>query len=264
MVVTTPAIAVGLAQFQPVLGDKAANLQLMLDQLEQAAALGAELVLFPELGLTGYHLNAAQLVLAEAPTGPSLQRLGESCRRLGVACVVSYPERDGDRFYISASFIDRDGELAGHYRKTHIYPGEDILFSPGGSLRSFPTSFGRVGLLICYDLEFPEVARTLKLDGADLLLVSTANMSPFEQQQTFYMRARAAENDLPIAICNRVGDEGPTRFFGASAVAQASGAYAELPLAQACLRVLPMYLEPPNYGYLEHRRPSLYRDSGAA
>lgn len=255
-----PSIQVALVQCYPRLGDKAGNLEAMCTALRRAASAGAQLVLFPEMSLTGYLLQPSQLALAEAADGPSLSALGELCAELDVACVVSFPERNGDQFHIAASFIDRDGHTAGHYRKTHLYPGVDNLFAPGQQLRAFDTSFGRVGLLICYDLEFPEVARTLKLDGAQFLLVATANMSPFEQQQTCYLRARAAENDLPIAICNRVGKEGDTCFFGASAIAQASGGYAELPLAMETLRVLPLYLEPPPCDYLSHRRPELYRN----
>lgn len=250
---------IGLAQCQPRLGDAEANLAMLLQQLEHAAEGGADLVLFPELGLSGYRLDHIQLQqLAEPRDGSSIRLLQARCQALKVACVVSYPEVHQGHYYIAASFIDRNGELAGHYRKTHIYPGEE-LFLPGAALKTFATSFGRVGLMICYDLEFPEVARTLRLDGAQLLLVATANMVPFQQQQRTLVQARAFENEVPVAICNRVGQEAELRFFGASGIAHASGAWAELPTDSATLQILPIHLESPPYGYQAHRRPELYR-----
>jgi predicted amidohydrolase len=250
---------IGLAQCRPRLGDPGANLDLLQQQLECAAKGGADLVLFPELGLSGYRLDPAQLRLAEPRDGPSMRRLQGCCRALQVACVVSYPELDRGRHHIAASFIDRDGELAGHYRKTHLYAGEKQLFLPGDALAAFDTSFGRVGLMICYDLEFPEVARSLKHDGAELLLVATANMVPFQNQQRVLVQARAYENEVPVAICNRVGREGDLHFFGASGVAHASGAWAELPADRATLEILPVHPEPPPYGYQAQLRPRLYR-----
>jgi predicted amidohydrolase len=250
---------IGLAQCEPRPGDPDANLAMLLAQLERAADGGADLVLFPELGLSGYRIDPARPGGSEPRDGPAMRQLQARCRALCMACVVSYPEADRGRHYIAASFIDRNGEVAGHYRKAHLYGEEKDRFLPGDALRAFDTSFGRVGLMICYDLEFPEVARSLKHDGAELLLVATANMVPFQHQQRVLLQARAYENEVPVAICNRVGREGDLHFFGASGVAHASGASAELPSDRAALQILPVHAEAPPYGYQAERRPQLYR-----
>ena len=252
-------VRLSLAQFAPLLGDKAANLRAMQQQIEAAGKVGSGLILFPELALTGYRLEPEQLHLAEPIDGPSLAVLAETCRRCHVAALISFPERSGSQHYICAALIDHDGRMAGRYRKTHLYPGEERLFTPGDHLPVFETSLGRLGVLICYDLEFPEAARTLRLQGAEMILVATANMRPYASQQMVYLRARAFENEVPVALCNRVGHEGDLQFFGAGGLAMPGGQYWLLPEDETVLGHLSVRPDGADYGYSQHRRPALYQ-----
>ncbi|RNB89939.1 carbon-nitrogen hydrolase family protein [Brevibacillus fluminis] len=207
---------IAMAQFAPHLGDKEANIHLMTHYLNQAKTQQADLVIFPELALTGYSVGEQLGTIAETTEGPSLATFKERCKELGIAALVSFPERNGNRFHISSAYIDEDGTIAGVYRKTHLFSSELDYFTPGDEWPVFSTKHGKIGMMICYDLEFPEVARLLRLNGAELILVSTANMVPYQNYQNIYMQSRAMENEVPLAICNRLGTEGDLIFFGHS------------------------------------------------
>ena len=205
-----------LAQFAPRLADKEANLALMIDYMKEAKKQQADVIVFPELGLTGYSVGEQLDVIAETLDGPSIQRLQTECRKNGIAAVVSFPERNGNRFHISAVWITENGTRAGVYRKTHLFSTEKNYFTPGQEWPVVETRFGRIGMMICYDLEFPEVARLLRLNGAEMIVVNTANMVPYQRYQQVFMQSRAMENEIPLVICNRLGQEGDLEFFGDS------------------------------------------------
>jgi predicted amidohydrolase len=254
---------VSLAQEYPVLGDCAANLERVLQRLHQAQAAGSDLVVFPELMLSGYKLDEQSIKLAEPVDGPLIERIRLTCNTLGLACVISLPEQVASGPHITSLFIDSDGSIRGRYRKTHLYADEKQLFTPGDTLEPFETSFGKVGMMICYDLEFPEVSRRLTLAGAELLIVATANMTPFADQQAVYVRARAFENEVPVVICNRVGTEPGLEFCGGSAVAHPDGGYFALGPDRVTLATVDVELGLRPYGYLAQRRPGLYSDQFA-
>lgn len=96
-------------------------------------------------------------------------------------------------------------------------------FKPGTELPVFSTKFGLIGLMICYDLEFPEVARILKLNGAELILVPTSNMIPYDKHQLIFLQSRSLENEMPICLCNRIGAENEIIFFRESTSSDADG-----------------------------------------
>ena len=125
----------------------------------------------------------------------------------------------------SCVLIDREGEVLGQYDKTHMFGDVDLAqFTPGAHLSTIHTLAGwKVGLAICYDIEFPEVARDLALRGAEMILVPTANMHPFETVATQLVPARAEENGVGVAYCNYVGEEKPFAYNGLSCVCGPDG-----------------------------------------
>ena len=160
--------------------------------------------------------------------------------------------------------IDRDGSLVHMAPKTHMFGGEEKMFTPGDSLRAFDTTFGRMGILVCYDGEFPETARTLALDGAKLLCHCAANMTPYEDYHPVYMRARAMENCAYTLSCNYVGEEKRFRYCGQSGAWHPTGRIlAQAGTEEEVLLYVPVDMadttSPDGFlNYLDHRRPELY------
>lgn len=246
--------------------DKQANLARALEAMETAAAQGASLILFPEMFLTGYLIRDRLEELAEAlPDGPALQVLRQKAKALNLGVVMGMPLKNpGGKPYNAVVMIDRDGTIAGTQAKTHFFGGEEKMFDPGPSLRAFDTSFGRMGILVCYDGEFPETARTLALDGAKLICMCAANMSPYEDYHFVYMRTRAMENRAYTLYCNYVGTEKRFRYCGQSGAFHPTGKI----LAQADTQEETVLYAPVDMAdtiaqddflnYLNHRHPELY------
>ena len=261
---------IALVQAEPVRFDKAANLERARRAVEEAAARGVRLVLFPEMFLTGYMVWDRVGDLAEPLDGPSIRALAEMARAHGTAIVCGFPEDAGRaRPFNSACVIDVDGTILGAHRKVHLFAAEPDACSPGEEVRAFDTAVGRLGVMICYDLEFPETARLLALDGAQVILVPTANMDPYARHQAVYLAARAMENGVYLACANQVGRDEVYRYFGESAVVDPDGNV--LARAGSGEELLVAEIDPasvppadPNLRYLAHRRPELYAPLAAA
>src|SRR4051812_13685841 len=166
---------VAVAQIEPKFAETQRNLDVCFARLEEAAGQGAQLVVFPECAIPGYMFDSAEEALpyAEEIPGPSTEAFERECARLGVHAVCGLIERDGDTIFNAAILVGPDG-LIGSYRKTHLpFLGVDRYVTPGEDLKVFDTAIGRIGLIICYDLRFPEVTRTLALHGADLIALPT-------------------------------------------------------------------------------------------
>ncbi len=133
-------------------------------------------------------------------------------------CGIDELDSMSDRIYDSSVLIDPQGDVAGVYRKVHLWANEQKYFTPGNSFPVFRTRFGRIGLGICYDLEFPEPARIMALGGADILFYSSAQMKPMQVMVDTYVRSRAGENSVFACHSNRVGREGKLVFFGQSQI----------------------------------------------
>lgn len=259
-------IRIALAQLAPVLCDKPANVAAAERAIGSAADRGADLVMLPELFLTGYFTRERTGQMAELLDGPSLSILRECARRYGVMVFVGFAERDpaSDLLYDSVCLIGRDGGTAGSYRKTHLFGEEPRYFTAGGDIRPVGLGPWRAGLMVCFDVEFPELSRVLALRGASLLLVASANMTPYEAHQDVYVRARALENHCFCALVNRVGVEEDTVFCGRSAIVDPFGrelcrAGGGEDLVAADLDLSQAEEAQASVGYLAHRRPSLYR-----
>lgn len=222
-------VTIALGQIDTVLGDKEANLHHIEHFLRKAAAQGADLVCFPELGTSGYRqdlLGPRLAELAESANGPSAQRIGRLAAELNLWVVLPIVERgsSADVLYNSVVLIDRHGEVAGTYRKNHAYANEGRYFYAGDELPVFATDFGTIGIMICYDMGLPEVARVLTLKGAELILVPAAWCREDADVWDINIAARALENGVFVAGANRVGTEGETlTMHGHSKVAGLRG-----------------------------------------
>ncbi|MFG1806944.1 carbon-nitrogen hydrolase family protein [Streptomyces sp. NPDC049040] len=224
----------------------------------EAAERGARLLLTPELSLTGY---AGGLRGAPPVAGAE-----EIAARHRVALVIGGPEREGGAVFNTARLIGPDGAVLASYRKTHLYGEQErAAFAPGAEPVVQADLDGlRIGLLICYDVEFPEAVRTHALAGTELLAVPTALMRPYEFVPRVLIPARAYENGLHIAYANRCGPEGEHDFAGLSCLAgpdgevrARAGAGPELLLADVDpARNAAARAATP---YLADRRPDLYR-----
>jgi len=220
-------VTVGLAQIQPTTLDKSAYLKKFDDFIERAAAMGAQLVVFPELALTGYACGDAFFDMAENIPGPSTNHICETARKLGLHAIWGMPERGlPGVLYNSAVLVGPEGHI-GTWRK-HTLPGHatdhggagafpDRRFFRGGKRSPvFDTAIGRIGMMVCYDIFFPEIARLLTLKGAHLLVGISG--SPVFERPIFepLVLARAMENTIPFAYCNLAGAEGEINYWGGS------------------------------------------------
>ncbi|CAL9283471.1 carbon-nitrogen hydrolase family protein [Streptomyces sp. SudanB25_2051] len=260
-----PPLRTALLQSSGQLGDVAANLKILDEAAARAAAGGAGLLVAPELFLTGYAIGADIARLAEPAEGPSAREAAAIAVRHGLAIAYGYPERDGEAVYNSARLVGADGTLLVNYRKTHLYGGfEQDWFTPGDQpVVQAEVGGVRVGLMICYDVEFPENVRAHALAGTDLLLVPTALMHPAEIVAEAVVPVRAFENQLYIAYANRTGPEGDFEFVGLSALAGPDGTARaragrgeELVTGDADPELLRRSRD--ENPYLRDRRPALY------
>jgi N-carbamoylputrescine amidase len=241
-------LRVGLVQ-QRCGADREANLAATMAGVHEAAAQGARLVLLQELHTGPYFCQSEDtrcFDLAESIPGPSSEALGGLAAELRLVIVASlFERRAAGLYHNTAVVLDRDGRIAGKYRKMHIPddPGyyEKFYFTPGDlGFTPVDTAVGRLGVLVCWDQWFPEAARLMALAGADLLLYPTAigwdprDEEPERRRQReawiTVQRAHAVANGLPVLVCNRTGAEpdpsGQTpgiQFWGTSFIAGPQG-----------------------------------------
>lgn len=216
---TTSPTRVTVAQLAPAVGDVDANRETIESTLAHAQDTESDLVVFPELFLTGYHIGDDLEALTE-----SASEALDSIRSLtdDLVAVVGAPVSEEGEIYNSAVVL-QDGSIEGAYHKTHLWGDEPTTFTSGTRFPTFDTAVGTLGIEICYDLEFPEVARQLTLNGADLLITISANMRPCDPDQKLYHGTRALENGRPHVLCNRVGTERGVDFFGNSGIVNYRG-----------------------------------------
>jgi predicted amidohydrolase len=225
---------VALAQTAPVFGDVAANVAVAEAWIGGAREAGADLVVFPELSLTGYAVTAIAAEVAMSADDAILGRLAERAGEM--SAVVGFVERGEDGYvYNSAAYL-AGGSILHVQRKTHL-PNysrwvEGNCFAPGEQLRAFPTSHGTAAVLVCHDAWQPALALLAALDGAQLLIVpacSGAAAGPGETEElaldwATLLNHHARFAQVHVAFANRVGDEGDARFWGGSCVLDPFGA----------------------------------------
>jgi predicted amidohydrolase len=203
----------GLAQLTPRPREVSTNLARACELLGESEYL--DLVVLPELFLSGYVTSDIEPV-AVALDGPELGALRDAARHSSTAVIVGFAESTASGVANSAAFIDDSGELAGIYRKTHLFGAERDAYVSGDELHTVRLCGRTLGPMICFDVEFPEVARTLAALGADLLVTISANPAQFRLDHDVFVRARALENGLPHVYVNIAGDQEATRFGGNS------------------------------------------------
>ncbi len=224
-------LKVGLAQITPKLGDLEANLERHLQAIEEAAESGVELLIFPELSLTGYRLHDLAFSLAIQPgyKDPIFARLLEASR--GMDLVVGFVEADTrQKFFISAAYLS-GGEITHLHRKVYLPTygmfDEGRYFAWGDQLRAFDTRFGRVGILICEDFWHVSAAYTLWLDGADILILTSSSPGRGLATEQKIGSARWVEHINQayasmftnfILHTNRTGFEDGVTFYGGSTI----------------------------------------------
>lgn len=275
-----------IAALQLALGDEdeAANIAAVGALVEQAAARGAQVILPPEL-FSGPYFCAAEdeaLFALARPVveHPSVIAMRELARRLKVAIPTSFFERDGHHYYNALAMIGPDGEVMGTYRKSHIPDGpgyeEKYYFRPGNTgfkVWDVPMAGGtaRIGVGICWDQWYPECARVMALNGAELLLYPTAiGSEPYDadldtsRMWRRAMQGHAVSNCMPVVAANRIGKEGDQSFYGHSFICDEWGdVAAELGTGEAGMVLASLDLDRAakhraGMGFFRDRRPQLY------
>ncbi len=269
----------------PLAGSESENIDAVSDLVAQAADKGAQVILPPELFSGPYFCKTqdeANFALAR-PTleHPSVRGMAKLAKQLGVAIPTSFFERDGSHFYNTLAMIDADGEVLGTYRKSHIPDGpgyqEKFYFRPGNSgFKVWDVFDARIGVGICWDQWYPEVARAMALMGAEMLLYPTA-IGAEPQDATLDTRhmwrramvGHAVSNTMPVIAANRVGSEDdhggdPQKFYGTSFIANEWGdIVTDLDDSETGLLVATFDLDQArahraSMGFFRDRRPQLY------
>ncbi len=247
--------------------DSGANLRALERTAQAAAVAGASLLLCPECWLCGYNIGPDVSAHAEARDGASAGAIAAIARRQRLAIAYGYAERDraSGHIYNAAQVFGPDGIAVAHYRKTHLFgPQERAAYRPGECFEPpFALEGFKLGLLICYDVEYPEAVRSLALLGADVVLVPTALTEEYTAIPEFIVPARAVESQVFVAYCNRAGSENGMRFLGGSRLTgidgraiAAAGAGEALIMGEISQEAR---LEASRiYPYVADRRPELY------
>jgi predicted amidohydrolase len=230
MTVAPETATVGIAQWLPIPSETQRNEETARAAVVDLAARGADLVVLPEMWRTGYdpsRLAEHSREAAEPLDGPLVTRLRTWAREQSVTlCAGTIPELDGSCVYNTAVLIDADGEVLTAHRKVHLYRpgGEDVAFGAGSSLRVVRTSrLGSVGVLVCFDGDFFESARTLALAGAELVILPAAYETGAERWWDLLYPAQALSNAQWWVMANQCGNNGSIEFLGGSRVIAPDG-----------------------------------------
>jgi predicted amidohydrolase len=222
-------VNVALAQIGCKVGDKKHNIRVMKNEIKRAKRRGANLIIFPELSLTGYSTRDLAYELAEPIPGAATHSLEEVTKKENVYVVFGMPEQSEKAhsiLYNSAVMLGPEG-LIGKYRKMHL-PTHSVFeekryFRLGYEAPVFDTEIGKIGLTICYDMFFPEICRLLKLKGAQLIVCISASPAVRSSFFEVFTAARALENTVFLAYVNLVGVENGLQFWGGSRTVAPNG-----------------------------------------
>jgi predicted amidohydrolase len=210
-----------IAIYQPALSgvEPPGRLERLGAALADPAAAGADLLVCPELFMSGYAIGDALLCFAEPADGPFAAAVSRLARAHGKAILYGYPERDGTRVYNSAICFGPQGERLANHRKLVLPPGfETDIFARGDSLTFFTLGGMKFGLLVCYDAEFPEAVRAMAVNGAEIVVAPTALKDIWKSVATRMMATRAFENGVYFAYVNHAGREGAVTYYGGSCI----------------------------------------------
>ena len=222
------SLTLALGQFEPRVCDKDYNIKRMREQAAQAAKNECDLIIFPEMSLTGYVCRDLIYKLSEPIRGPSMDKLEKIAMEHNLHIVLGMPEESGAKGIIhNSSVLLSPSGVVGAYRKmylpTHSVFEEKRYFRPGYEIQTFDTAIGNIGMLICYDIFFPEIARLLTVAGAQIIVCISASPSGRRDYFETLTKARAIENSVFLAYVNLVGIEDGLQFWGGSHVLSPEG-----------------------------------------
>ncbi len=209
---------VAAIQLTPILSDVQTNLKRGIGYIRQVAD-EADLIVFPELWTTGYYLSKEVFQeLAETKDGPTVSKLREEAHSANAVVISSFAEKDDDgRLFISAAVIDQTGELLGIVRKSLLWGRENEIFNRGNvRYPIIETPHAKIGVLICYEMEFPEPSRLLALEGAELIVCPSVWSVAASRRWDIQLPARALDNTIFILGVNTVGNNtcGKSKLVG--------------------------------------------------
>lgn len=213
----------GAVQFNIVNGDINGNLDTAFFHLTKLADQGADIAVLPELFSCGF--DNENIGIHARRTPETLEKMTKFARATSMALAGTLPQAEGNQVFNTLYFIDRDGDIKGAYQKLHLFrlTLEHQFYTQGNRACVIETSFGPVGLMVCYDLRFPELARQLFLDGARLFIVSAQWPTPRKTHWQTLIRARAIENQSYFICSNRTGTDGDLEFPGCSSIVDPLG-----------------------------------------
>lgn len=222
---------VACIQMKVELGEKDQNIQKMIQSIEDVLSEHSDtkLIVFPECAIGGYECPDLLHKVAERfPEGESVDVFTRVAQQYEVHIVYGFTEKDHDptdgALYNSALLIDDTGTILGRYRKTHLVKGmEEESYQKGHEFPVFDTKLGRIGIMICWDTVFPEVARSLTLNGAEIIVVPEAVEKGIEHQWNLALSSRALDNGVYIIACNHAGTDRELKYYGGSAVIDPMG-----------------------------------------
>jgi len=215
-----------IAQVSAELRNKEKNIEKIERSAEEAREIGAELLIFPELFLTGYNIRNGLFRLAEETEGNSVDRISKLAEENGMHIIFGMPEREGERIYNSAVLLSPKGERS-VYRKL-MFPNfgpfeEGLYFTPGNELPVFDTELGKIGMEICYDLFYPEITKTYAGKGAEIIVNISGSPSISRSLFEKVLLARAIENGTYTLFSNNIGSQIGLVFWGGSRIISPRG-----------------------------------------
>lgn len=263
-------IGIGIVQMKSSLGKVESNLKKACREIKEAKNQGADIVILPELFNTGYHLEylAEQTnTLGSHYYEQTIAQISSCAKENNVYVLATIPEEGNLKgvVYNSTVVFDREGKKMGSYQKSHLFALERFYFKTGQHFPVFQTDFGKIGIAICYDIGFPEVARILTLKGAEIIVVPSAWRIQDEDMWDLNLPQRALENLVFVTGVNAVLDEHDLNLFGKSKVYNPRGQLLEeLPKNQETTKVVHIDMNDINdyrnkIDYLKDRNPHIYQ-----
>lgn len=218
-------LTIALAQLKSSYLQKEANVHRAVKVLEEHGEKAVDVVVFPELYLTGYAIEEHVEEVAEPVDGKYIKLLAAAAKKHEISIIMGFPERARNAYYNAAVFIHKDGTIGEVYRKAHLFEWEKNVFTPGEEAPIIEVNGAKLSLLMTFDAGFPEMARIAALKGAEMIVVLAAHVVPYQVYHKIMMSSRALENQIFIAVVNKVGIEKESVYFGESAIISPHGDY---------------------------------------
>lgn len=221
---------ISIAQIDCEVGETRINHNTIIENIQETAEDGSDLIVLPEMADTGYEMKAIQDCAERweetyQPDKTFVRELRRQAIIHKIAIICGLAERDGDNIYNSVVAIDKEGHILGKYRKAHLFSlaGEDKVLTAGNEFVVVPIEDANIGLMICYDMRFPEMSRKLVDMGADILVIVSAFPFPRLRHWEALTVSRAIENQVYVVAANRIGTDKDLTFCGSSCIIDPDG-----------------------------------------